>query len=130
MAASRSPVSARTSASYQTVHRWAEPTCPYRKLNPDVLVVQSAQNWHRQYSTEWLNSARNRRVLFQGQVSSVAIVVVGISSKQTPKIAHQIPRYGQGIPVGSTRSAFQSSHSAVAIAERSAPCILRRKTVN
>ena len=27
-------------------------TRPYRKLNPDVLVVQSAQNWHRQYATE------------------------------------------------------------------------------
>jgi hypothetical protein len=39
--------------------------CPYRKLNPDVLVVQSAQNWHWQHATEWLNSARNRRVPFQ-----------------------------------------------------------------
>jgi hypothetical protein len=26
--------------------------CPCRKLNPDVLVVQSAQNWHGQYATE------------------------------------------------------------------------------
>jgi hypothetical protein len=27
--------------------------CPFRKLNPDVLVVvQSAENWHRQYTTE------------------------------------------------------------------------------
>jgi hypothetical protein len=26
--------------------------CPCRKLNPDVSVVQSAQNWHRQYATE------------------------------------------------------------------------------
>jgi hypothetical protein len=25
--------------------------CPYRKLNPDVSVVQSAQNSHRQYAT-------------------------------------------------------------------------------
>jgi isoquinoline 1-oxidoreductase beta subunit len=25
---------------------------PYRKLNPDVLVVQSAENWHRQYAAE------------------------------------------------------------------------------
>jgi len=28
-----------------------EGRCPCRKLNPDVLVVQSAQNWHRQYTT-------------------------------------------------------------------------------
>ncbi len=38
-------------------------SCPYRKLNPDVLVVQSAQNWHRQYATEGLDDARRRRVL-------------------------------------------------------------------
>ena len=60
--------------------------CPYRKLNPDVLVVQSAQNWHSLYATEWFDDARRRRVLVQGQVRSGAIIVIGISSKQTPKM--------------------------------------------
>jgi|GEM_PF-6467129 len=36
-----------------------------RKLNPDVSVVQSAQNWHSQYATAWLDGARRRRVLVQ-----------------------------------------------------------------
>ncbi len=27
-------------------------TCPCRKLNPDISVVQSTQNWHRQDATE------------------------------------------------------------------------------
>ncbi len=27
-------------------------TCPYRKLNPDVLVMQSAENWHRHYTAD------------------------------------------------------------------------------
>jgi hypothetical protein len=31
---------------------WRVGSCPCRKLNPDVLVVQSTQNWHRQYVTE------------------------------------------------------------------------------
>ena len=39
--------------------------CPYRKLNPDVSVVQSAQNWRSQYATAWLDGARRRRVLVQ-----------------------------------------------------------------
>jgi hypothetical protein len=61
-------------------------SCPCRKLNPDVSVVQSAQNCHRQYATEWLDSARSRRVLVQGQVRSGAIVIIGISSKQMTKM--------------------------------------------
>ncbi len=36
---------------------WAIAACPCRKLNPDVLVMQSAENWDRHYSTEWLNRA-------------------------------------------------------------------------
>ena len=34
--------------------------------------------------------------------------------------ARQIPRYGQGIPVGSTRLVFHNSHSAMATAAQSA----------
>jgi hypothetical protein len=38
---------------------------PYRKLNPDVPVVQSAQNEHRTYAAKSLGGARSRRVLVQ-----------------------------------------------------------------
>ena len=31
--------------------------CPYRKLNPDILVVQSAQNWYRQNLADGLYGA-------------------------------------------------------------------------
>ena len=40
--------------------------CPYRKLDPDVLVVQSAQDWHGQNTTDGLDGARYRRILIQG----------------------------------------------------------------
>jgi hypothetical protein len=29
--------------------------CPYRKLNPDVLLMQSAENWDRDYTADRLN---------------------------------------------------------------------------
>jgi hypothetical protein len=47
--------------------------CPCRKLNPDVLVVQSAQDWHRQYATEWLDGARRRRSLFKDRCVRVRL---------------------------------------------------------
>ncbi len=31
--------------------------CPCRKLNPNELVMQSAENGDRHYTTEWLNGA-------------------------------------------------------------------------
>jgi hypothetical protein len=41
-------------AGFRAYWRWkSRPRgCPCRKLNPDVSVVQSTQNWHRQYATE------------------------------------------------------------------------------
>jgi hypothetical protein len=37
--------------------------CPYRKSDPDVLVMQSAEMGLCEDSTDALNFARNRRVL-------------------------------------------------------------------
>jgi superfamily I DNA/RNA helicase len=34
-------------------------------LRSEILVVQSAQNWHRQRATDSLDRTRNRRVLVQ-----------------------------------------------------------------
>jgi hypothetical protein len=39
--------------------------CPYRKSNPDVLMVQSAQDRQAENAASRLNTARNRRILAQ-----------------------------------------------------------------
>ena len=33
--------------------------CPCRKLNPDILVVQSAQDWQGQNATDGVDGARH-----------------------------------------------------------------------
>src|SRR6266851_3185425 len=38
---------------------------PVGNLRPEILVMQSAQNWHRQRATDGLDSTRDRRVLVQ-----------------------------------------------------------------
>jgi hypothetical protein len=38
---------------------------PVGNLRSEILVVQSAQNWHRQRATDSLDGARDRRVLVQ-----------------------------------------------------------------
>ena len=38
---------------------------PVENLRPEILVVQPAQNWHRQRATNSLDSTRDRRVLVQ-----------------------------------------------------------------
>jgi choline dehydrogenase len=44
----------------------ARDPCPCRKLDPDVLVVQSAQEWHGQNTADGLDRAGYRRILIQG----------------------------------------------------------------
>ena len=41
-------------------------TCPYQKLNPDVLVMQSTQDWRRQNTADGLDRTGYRRILIQG----------------------------------------------------------------
>ena len=38
---------------------------PCRKLDPEVLVVQSAQDWHGQNTADGLDGAGYRRILIQ-----------------------------------------------------------------
>jgi hypothetical protein len=38
---------------------------PVGNLHSEILVVQSAQNWHRQRPTDSLDDTRDRRVLVQ-----------------------------------------------------------------
>jgi hypothetical protein len=40
--------------------------CPYRKLDPDVLVMQAAQDWHRQNTADGLFRAGDWTILVQG----------------------------------------------------------------
>ena len=49
--------------------------CPYRKLDPYILVMQSTQDRTGEYATKGLDGARNRRVLIQGEVLARLIVV-------------------------------------------------------
>jgi len=53
-------------------------SCPYRKLDPHILVMQSAQDRTGEYATNGLDGARSRRVLIQGEVRARLIVVVEI----------------------------------------------------
>ena len=39
--------------------------CPYRKSNPNVLMMQSAQDRQAENAANGLNTARNRRILAQ-----------------------------------------------------------------
>jgi hypothetical protein len=60
-------------------------------LRSEILVVQSAQNRHRQRETHSLDGTRDRRVLVQGQVrtSLVVIFLVGIEQMaQMPFAEH------------------------------------------
>ena len=55
--------------------------CPYRKLDPDISVMQSAQDWHRQNTADDLYGAAYRQILVQREVGSGLIVVGRVSSK-------------------------------------------------
>ena len=63
----------------QTLHGWAisvlkeagairecEEHCPCRKSNPDILVVQPAENWTAKNVPGPLDGARDGRILLQG----------------------------------------------------------------
>jgi hypothetical protein len=41
------------------------PLSPVGNLRSEILVVQSAQNWHRQRAADSLDGTRDRRVLVQ-----------------------------------------------------------------
>src|SRR5262245_66386491 len=64
---------------------------PVGNLRSEILVVQSAQNRHRQRETDSLDGTRDRRVLVQRQVrpSLVVIFLVGIEQMaQMPFAEH------------------------------------------
>jgi len=56
--------------------------CACRKLDPRILVMQSAKGWSTEYEANRLDGARNRCVLVQGQVRTRLIVVIQIRPQQ------------------------------------------------
>ena len=70
--------------------------CPCQKLDPDVLVVHSAQDWHRQNTADGLDRACYRRILIQGKVRPALIVQRGLRTPTGPFFA----RFFIGIILG------------------------------
>jgi hypothetical protein len=56
-------------AGFRSYWRWKSRCrggrCPCRKLNPHILMVQSAQDWQRQNAAHGLDGTRYRRILVQ-----------------------------------------------------------------
>jgi hypothetical protein len=50
--------------------------CACRKLNPHILVMQSAQDRTAEYATNGLDGARDRRILVQGEVRARLVVAL------------------------------------------------------
>src|SRR5450759_1337035 len=48
--------------------------CACRKSNPDILMVQAAENWPRFDEPDGMDGSPDWRVLVQGEVSSALIV--------------------------------------------------------
>ena len=51
---------------FRLVKAFAQDGCAYRKSNPDILVVQSAENRAAMDASHSLDCARGRRILLQG----------------------------------------------------------------
>ena len=55
--------------------------CAYRKSNPDILVVQPAENWAAKNVPGPLDGARDRRILHQGEMRTDLVVVFHVRQK-------------------------------------------------
>ena len=60
--------------------------CPYRKSDPDVLVMQSAEMGLCEDPTDALNFAWNRCVLIQRQMRAGVIVICHVRQRYVPKV--------------------------------------------
>ena len=55
--------------------------CPCRKSDPNILMMQSAENWHhwhRKNAPDGLNGARYWRVLVQSEMCPSAVIIFHI----------------------------------------------------
>jgi hypothetical protein len=60
--------------------------CPYRKLNSDVLMVQSSEEWLGNNAANCLDRPRNRRILAQRQVRASLAVISLIRFEQVAQM--------------------------------------------
>src|SRR6266851_7140002 len=64
-----------TASASMPVKRTSFTRCACRKSNPDILVVQPAENWAAKNVPGPLDGARDRRILLQGQMRTDLVVV-------------------------------------------------------
>src|SRR6266404_6000095 len=62
-------------------------TCPYHKLNPAVLVMETAEGRSRYDPTEQLDWSMDRSVLAQRQMSASLIIVGHIRPQDSPQVS-------------------------------------------
>ena len=65
----------------------ASEPCACRKLDPHILVMQSAKDRTAEYEANRLDGAGNRRILVQGQVRTRLIVVAEVAPQQMMEMA-------------------------------------------
>src|SRR5258708_36888142 len=61
--------------------------CACRKLNPAILVMQSAQDWATKNEPGAIDGARDRRIFLQGQMRAGAIVIFPVTEQQVTAVA-------------------------------------------
>ena len=94
-------------------------SCPYRKLNSNVLMVQSSEEWLGKDAANGLDRPRNRCILAQRQVRASLVVISLIRFEQVAKMP--LAKHNdivQAIPP--SRSAVPHIRFAMAIAPLSA----------
>src|SRR5258705_13665897 len=78
--------------------------CACRKSNPDILVVQPAENWAAKNMPGPLDGARDRRILLQGETRTDLVVVFQCTAAVCDgDAARRTQQHSQGTLVGSNR---------------------------
>src|SRR6202022_978323 len=94
--------------------------CACRKSNPDILVVQPAENWEAKNLPGPFDGTRERRILRHCNISCTTAAGDGGGTRRARQ-------RGRGIPVGSDRSAVRhirfAMGNAAASADRECPLI-------
>src|ERR1700745_113695 len=62
-------------------------TCACRKSNPDIVVVQPAENWAANNLPGLFDGTRERGILLQGEMRADAIVICHVRQQQVAEVA-------------------------------------------
>src|SRR5262249_12346245 len=82
--------------------------CPFRKLYPNVVVVQPGQDWDGNYDAGPLDCPTQRRVFSQGQVRAHQIVIRPIRRKNLSQVC--LPKDQHPIEALAPHGANQALH--------------------